>query len=646
MATAGPTVASLQHGEHGEHDEQPRAADLRAMCRALPLPVVAAGTVDRDGIPDEVAAKLASDALDRLSAALAADDAQQLEGCFVEGQAYWKDQLALTCHLRTFTTPGVIAASLLATRKLRGLDAGLKLEGAHFKAPTPDLPFVDGRFSFKTASPAAACSGSLLLLPGKNNGTVGWKIWVLSTWMEELDVHPENEALLPSPGRQLDGLGSFETDVFIIGGGNAAITLAARLKAMGVDSVMAERNPSPGDNWALRYDSMRFHVPTSSAEMPFMYFGKEFWGPHRLNREELTRQVQRYVAAFHLNLITAATIQSTVHDASAKRWVVKFATPGGQRTAVAKHLVQATGYGVQKPYLPPMADEPLYTGTSVHSAHYKNAVALRETGAKSAIVIGSASTAFDILEDCHAAGLATTIAVRSHAFIVPVEHIFHPHAFGGYDLGAGVPANDRVFMTLPTWVDSQLAHSLLGQFAAQEPHRYAALAAAGFPFIDSTHPDGVLAHYLLVRAGGHYVDVGGTELIARGEVGVKAGVEPVGYTATGLRFADGSVVEADAVVWCTGFADRNARSTAAEILGSGAGAECEIADRLDATWGVDAEGEIRGMWKRHPRLDNYWSVGGHLQQQRWYSRLVALQIKAELEGILPPAYRETPGVRG
>lgn len=39
---------------------------------------------------------------------------------------------------------------------------------------------------------------------------------------------------------------------------------------MGVDSVMAERNANPGDNWALRYDSMRFHVPTSTAEMPFM----------------------------------------------------------------------------------------------------------------------------------------------------------------------------------------------------------------------------------------------------------------------------------------------------------------------------------------------------------------------------------------
>lgn len=50
----------------------------------------------------------------------------------------------------------------------------------------------------------------------------------------------------------------------------SAVTLAARLKAMGVDSVMAERNAAPGDNWASRYDCMRFHVPTSVCELPYM----------------------------------------------------------------------------------------------------------------------------------------------------------------------------------------------------------------------------------------------------------------------------------------------------------------------------------------------------------------------------------------
>lgn len=71
----------------------------------------------------------------------------------------------------------------------------------------------------------------------------------------------------------------------------------------------------------------------------------------------------------------------------------------------------------------------------------------------------------------------------------------------------------------------------------------------------------------------------------------------------------------------------------------------EIAEKLDPTWGVDVEGEVRAMWKRHRWVENYWTVGRHAQHHRWHSRTVALQIKAELEGILPPAYRETPEVR-
>lgn len=61
----------------------------------------------------------------------------------------------------------------------------------------------------------------MLLLPVEVGGAVAWRIWILSTWLENLESHPENEALLRSPGRQLDGIEQFETDVFIIGGGNA-----------------------------------------------------------------------------------------------------------------------------------------------------------------------------------------------------------------------------------------------------------------------------------------------------------------------------------------------------------------------------------------------------------------------------------------
>lgn len=81
--------------------------------------------------------------------------------------------------------------------------------------------FIDCNLVFRTTSPAASCIGRFLLLPVKANETVEWKIWILSTRLDELGVHPENEGLLRAPGRQLDGVNEFETDVFIIGGGNA-----------------------------------------------------------------------------------------------------------------------------------------------------------------------------------------------------------------------------------------------------------------------------------------------------------------------------------------------------------------------------------------------------------------------------------------
>lgn len=110
----------------------------------------------------------------------------------------------------------------------------------------------------------------MLLLPVRESGVISWKIWTLCTGLESLDLHPEDESLLQAPARSLCGQEILKTDVFVIGGGNAAAALAARLKALGVDSIIAERNTHVGDNWARRYDCMKFHVPTSLCELPYM----------------------------------------------------------------------------------------------------------------------------------------------------------------------------------------------------------------------------------------------------------------------------------------------------------------------------------------------------------------------------------------
>ncbi|KAM7193866.1 hypothetical protein V8F33_007552 [Rhypophila sp. PSN 637] len=379
-----------------------------------------------------------------------------------------------------------------------------------------------------------------------------------------------------------------------------------------------------GNNWALRYDSLRFHVPTSMCQMPYIEYPKELQTPNRLSRDDLAAQLRRFISAFGVNIITSAHIRSTVYNPSAERWEVTFTigpssgnSPPKVLVAVARHLVQATGVASQKPYTPSLPDANLYRGRSLYSALYSNPSASLPAGAKSVIIVGAANTASDIVSDLAAvtsssspSPLAITMVVRSPTYIIPESYVFDPHGFGAYD-ALPLPVADRALNTLPTVVDAHLAGSLFAALAAQEPERYAALAAAGFPVHDSTHPDENIVYNLLERGGGHYVDIGGTRVLEERRAAVKAG-EPERWTARNLRFTDGSEVEADVVIWCTGFGDKNVRAVVEGILGGGETTTTttppaglllgprEIAERVDSTWGLDEEGGVRacgrGTW--------------------------------------------------
>jgi cation diffusion facilitator CzcD-associated flavoprotein CzcO len=453
-----------------------------------------------------------------------------------------------------------------------------------------------------------------------------WKIWILSTRLDHLDGLSEDRDLLYTPSLRDNHPSTFEIDVFIVGGGNAAAALAARLKVFNVSSVMADRNANIGDNWALRYDSLKFHVPTSYCGLPFSGYPAELQDKI-LKRDDLAAHLRKYVQTFELDIVNSVEIISTRLEENG-RWRVDFRTPEGEYTVLAKHLVQATGIGSRIPYTPAIAEQKAYHGIAMHSSQYKNAEILKDQGIESVCIVGSASTAFDVLEDCHDAGLKVTMIVRSPQYLVPLKYVCHELGLGAYDLD--VEAADKVFMMMPTIVDSLLGHGLFTQLALQEPERYSTLRKAGFPVIDSRDPDAALMHNLIERGGGHYVDTGATKLLAEGKVGFRAGSEPKAYTKSGLRLSDDTNLDADAVIWCTGFADKDARETVADIM--------KIDLPVDATWGVDEEGEILGMWKRHSKVDNYWFMRGFTQQHRWHSRTLAQQIKASLEGVLPPPY--------
>ncbi len=87
---------------------------------------------------------------------------------------------------------------------------------------------------------------------------------------------------------------------------------------------------------------------------------------------------------------------------------------------------------------------------------------------KSVAIIGSGCTAFDIMEDCHKAGLETTMVVRSPTFIFPLEYVLDPHGLGCYDHVAFEVA-DRMMNTNPNVLDGQFAHGAWAHKASQEP---------------------------------------------------------------------------------------------------------------------------------------------------------------------------------
>jgi len=240
--------------------------------------------------------------------------------------------------------------------------------------------------------------------------------------------------------------------------------------------------------------------------------------PNRLTRDALACQLRRFITTFHLNLLTSVKIHSTTYSPSTKLWEVTFTTsPTTPPTIItAKHLVQATGVSSQKPYTPSLPNAPLYKGLSIHSTAYKNPSSLSPTTTSIAIV-GAANTAFDILSDLASSPSfpsppTITLIARSPTYIFPESYVFHSHGFGSYDI-LPLSVVDRSFNTLPVVIDYLLAAGLFSHFASEEPERYDKLKEVGFPARDSTHPEENIAFNILERAGGHYVDIGGTKVL-------------------------------------------------------------------------------------------------------------------------------------
>ena len=167
-----------------------------------------------------------------------------------------------------------------------------------------------------------------------------------------------------------------------------------------------------------------------------------------------------------------------------------------------------------------------------------------------------------------------------------------------------------------------MAKSQVHRAEAIDRDMLAGLTKAGFSYSRGMDDAGIAVN-VVQRSGGYYIDTGCSNLIALGKIKVKSGVPISEIKDDRMIFLDGESVAADEIVFATGYGDMRDRT--GEIFGE------SVKQAVGPLWGLDDEGEVRGVWRR-TGLEGFWVAAGSFNYCRYYSRLLALQIKAlELE---------------
>jgi putative flavoprotein involved in K+ transport len=578
-------------------------------------------------------AAMADEWLSRFERALAGDDSAALKDLF-HADSHWRDLLALSWAIRTIDGADAIVRELTGSAR-SARPSGFQVDPARTAPRTvkrAGTEAVEAIFSFETAQGRG--SGVLRLTPDGNGGS---RAWTFHTALDELKGYEERL------GRSRPQGASYSRDfrgpnwldlrkaaaayadrdpaVLVVGGGQAGLSIAARLTQMQVDTLIVDRWPRVGDNWRKRYHALTLHNQVHVNHLPYMPFPPNW--PTYIPKDKLAAWFEAYVESMELNYWTGTELQSGRYDEQAKRWTVTLRrADGGTREMHPRHVVMATGLsGIPSmPDIPSLKD---FRGTVLHSSRYGDGEAW--TG-KKALILGTGNSGHDIAQDLYSSGAQATLIQRNSTMVVNVEPSAQlPYAL--YD--EGVPLEDCDLLT--TSVPLSLArksHILLTEQAKGiDKPLLDGLERKGFRLNFGEDGTGWQFKYL-TRGGGYYFNVGCSDLIVEGKIGLVQFSDIDGFVAEGARLRTGETLPADLIVLATGYKGQDA--LVGKLFGEA------VAARLGPIWGFGEDQELRNMFGRTAQ-PGLWFIAGSFAQCRIYSKYLGLQIKASEAGLLPSA---------
>src|ERR1700694_2730555 len=581
--------------------------------------------------------------LETFGAALARNDINAAAN-FFDKDSYWRDLVAFTWNIKTFEgrdeIKAMLAATLAATKPSHWTLAG---------NPTLNDGVTEAWLTFETG--VGRGIGHLRLKGGK--------CWTLFTTLQELKgfeekegrtreagveqgVHKDRKSWLERREQEEAELGvTRQPYCVIVGGGQGGIALAARLKRLGVPTIVIEKNERAGDSWRKRYRSLVLHDPVWYDHLPYLPF-PDHW-PVFSPKDKIGDWLEMYARVMEINYWNSTLCTGARYDEKAGQWEVTLNHGGDLIKLWPRHLVLATGMS-GFPNMPDIPGSASFEGRLCHSSQHDGGETWR---GKHCVVLGANNSAHDIAADLWEHGAESVTMIQRSPSVVVTSDALMEHAWGKLysqaALEAGItteiadlPVASVHFKVLP---DQQ--KPVYETIRKRDAKLYEGLEKAGFLFNLGEDGSGIHSTYLR-RGAGYYIDVGASQMIIDGRIKLKSkvGIERINERSVSL--SDGTELPADLIVYATGYGSMN--EWAAKLISP------EVADKVGKCWGLGSGtrydpgpwvGELRNMWKPTQQA-GLWFHGGNLMQARHYSLYLALQLKARLQGIPTPVYYVEP----
>jgi len=577
--------------------------------------------------------------LDKFEHALSASDIDAAVDMFAE-DSYWRDLVTFTWNIKTLEGKAQIRDMLKACL------ATTKPSQWHIYEKEPvseNGNLMEVWFTFETQ--VARGYGLMRIRDGL--------IWTLLTTMVELKGYEEKSGYSRPLGakhgvnvgakswreerdEELATLGiTKQPYVVIIGGGQGGIALGARLRQLGVPTIILEKNERAGDSWRKRYKSLCLHDPVWYDHLPYIDFPKNW--PVFSPKDKIGDWLEMYTKVMELNYWTKTTAKSASFDPIAKEWTIKIDRDGKEMTLKPKQLVFATGMS-GKANIPKFKGADTFKGEQHHSSQHPGPDQYK---GKKVVVIGSNNSAHDICAALYEAGVDVTMIQRSSTHIVKSDTLMEVglgdlYSERAVESGMTTAKADLIFASVPYAILHTFQKPVYDKIREIDADFYKALEKAGFILDYGVDESGLFMKYLR-RGSGYYIDIGASQLIIDGKIKLVAG-QVTEITPTSIKLDNGKEIPADVIVYATGYGSMN--GWIADLCGQ------EMADKVGKVWGLGSntpkdpgpwEGEQRNMWKP-TQQENLFMHGGNLHQSRHYSQFLALQLKARYEGIPTPVY--------